>query len=487
MKKIILISTLILSSGLIFGQTAEKKWGIGLHFGTIQYKGDYGSEFFKFKDAHGAGMLSVSRYINPTWDVEGNISGGLLDYNWLNSNNTNGSFEGNLANVELLFKYKLIKRESRLAPYLFLGIGDGFYKNETFFPQGTNITFNFPMGGGLKVNMSPRLALDLRVAYHYTLTEFYDGIYPKTSQWNDQFLIPSIGIVFNVGKKDTDKDGISDRLDKCEATPLKVVVDAKGCPVDKDMDGIPDYLDTCPQVKGVSSAKGCTDMDGDGIADAEDTCPSIAGLANLKGCPDSDNDGIADADDKCPKIAGLASMGGCPDSDGDGITDAEDLCPNEKGIATMKGCPDKDGDGVSDKNDKCPIVKGTIANNGCPEVSAEVTNVLEQALKGVQFESGKDVIKKTSYGILDNVVKVMQQNPDYKLGIYGHTDSQGDDAKNLTLSQNRANAVKKYIADKNVDSSRMKAEGFGETKPVDTNETASGRAKNRRVEFKIEF
>ncbi|MFN8711843.1 MAG: OmpA family protein, partial [Bacteroidota bacterium] len=89
--------------------------------------------------------------------------------------------------------------------------------------------------------------------------------------------------------------------------------------------------------------------------------------------------------------------------------------------------------------------------------------------------------------ILDNVVKVMMENPEYKLSIEGHTDNQGDDAKNLDLSQRRANAVMKYLTDKGVDAKRLRATGYGETKPVDTNDTAPGRAKNRRVEFKIEF
>ena len=108
-------------------------------------------------------------------------------------------------------------------------------------------------------------------------------------------------------------------------------------------------------------------------------------------------------------------------------------------------------------------------------------------MRGIQFETGKDVIKKQSFLILDNVVKVMKENAEYKLVINGHTDNQGDDAKNLTLSQNRANAVKKYLSDKGVDASRLTATGYGETKPIDTNDTKEGRAKNRRVEFTVQF
>jgi outer membrane protein OmpA-like peptidoglycan-associated protein len=120
-----------------------------------------------------------------------------------------------------------------------------------------------------------------------------------------------------------------------------------------------------------------------------------------------------------------------------------------------------------------------------PVVSEETKKIFEQALQGVQFETGKDVIKAESFPILDNVVSVMKNNPEYKLEINGHTDNQGDAKMNLDLSNRRANAVKKYLTEKGVAENRMKAQGFGQTMPVADNTTAEGRAKNRRVEFKV--
>jgi len=108
-------------------------------------------------------------------------------------------------------------------------------------------------------------------------------------------------------------------------------------------------------------------------------------------------------------------------------------------------------------------------------------------LKGIQFESGKDIIKSSSYDILHNVATIMKDNPSYKLKIDGHTDSQGDDAKNMQLSKDRAAAVKKYLIEDGVDGSRLSAFGYGETVPKATNDTAAGRAENRRVEFTVEF
>ena len=203
--------------------------------------------------------------------------------------------------------------------------------------------------------------------------------------------------------------------------------------------------------------------------------------------PDSDKDGITDDMDKCPMVAGLDKFAGCPDTDGDGIQDSEDKCPKIAGTVAMNGCADSDKDGISDDMDKCPTIAGTKESMGCPEVSAKTKEVFEKALTGVQFESGKDVIKPVSFGILDNVAQIMNDNATYLLEINGHTDSQGDDAKNLDLSQRRSNAVKTYLSKKGVSANRMTPKGYGETVPIADNTTAVGRAKNRRVEFKVNF
>jgi OOP family OmpA-OmpF porin len=82
---------------------------------------------------------------------------------------------------------------------------------------------------------------------------------------------------------------------------------------------------------------------------------------------------------------------------------------------------------------------------------------------------------------------IMKRNPEYNLEIRGHTDSSGDDAANLDLSQRRAEAVMRYLSDRGVEAIRMTATGLGETMPVADNNTASGRARNRRVEFSVVF
>jgi len=88
---------------------------------------------------------------------------------------------------------------------------------------------------------------------------------------------------------------------------------------------------------------------------------------------------------------------------------------------------------------------------------------------------------------MNAIVKVMKDNPSYKLVIDGHTDDVGDDAMNLTLSENRASSVANYLIGRGVDPMRLTSNGYGESKPVDTNLTEKGRTRNRRVEFKVEF
>ena len=175
------------------------------------------------------------------------------------------------------------------------------------------------------------------------------------------------------------------------------------------------------------------------------------------------------------------------DADDDGVLDEVDECPTVPGSTATNGCPDTDGDLIIDKYDDCPRLFGVKENNGCPEITNETKAVLQEALRGIEFELASDVIRPVSYTILDKVVDVMQQNPDYNLKISGHTDDQGDDDSNLILSHKRAQATKKYLIEHGVEEKRLDAFGYGETKPVADNSTAEGRAQNRRVEFQIVF
>ena len=238
---------------------------------------------------------------------------------------------------------------------------------------------------------------------------------------------------------------------------------------------------------GLTIKFGGSDKDGDGIYDKDDACPEEAGLAEFQGCPDSDGDGIPDKDDACPFEAGSAEFKGCPDTDGDGVADNLDECPEVAGPRENNGCPwpDTDGDGVLDKDDKCPEVKGTVANNGCPELTEEHAAQLKQYAKTILFQTGKSSFQKQTYPVLNSIVSILKEYPDAKFTIEGHTDSTGGKALNQKLSEERAAAVKNFLVENGVDASRLSSAGYGPDKPIDTNNTAAGRANNRRVEINL--
>lgn len=210
---------------------------------------------------------------------------------------------------------------------------------------------------------------------------------------------------------------------------------------------------------------------------------------------DSDGDGVSDPNDKCPNVIGLARYDGCPipDTDGDGINDELDKCPGQAGTAKYDGCPvpDRDGDGINDELDKCPDVAGIAANDGCPETKGEVsdklTRVVNTNAQNIVFTGTTVTLMTKSNASLNNIVKILNENPDLKAKIEGHTDNAGDDAKNMTLSTNRAEAVKTYLVNKGISADRITTEGFGETMPIADNTTAAGRTKNRRVEIKLMY
>ena len=323
-----------------------------------------------------------------------------------------------------------------------IGVGGGY----TWVDDIGFGTMNF--GAGFRFWLSEQFGINVESTYKHAFEDVY-GI---------RHFQHSAGVIFTFGGKDTDGDGIYDKDDECPETP-----------------GLPEF-------------NGCPDSDGDGIEDRNDACPDVAGAAEFNGCPDTDGDGIADPDDACPTVAGLKSLGGCPDADGDGIKDSDDNCPNEAGPAANNGCPwpDSDGDGVLDKDDNCPDVAGTVANNGCPEVTVEVINTLNEYSKTILFDTGKSTIRQESYAVLQNIVDIMKEYPNTTFVIEGHTDSVGRDATNQKLSEDRAASVKSYLTTIGMESSRLISVGYGESRPIASNNTRAGRQENRRVEISLQ-
>ncbi len=460
-------------------QTPEKKTAISGWVSSLQYYGNLGDDFWNRSgvDIEVGGGGGITRYLTPTFDI--GVYGNYETYKFSSHDRLGENFESRIGMIDLGIKLKLnngkiLKEDAFVQPYLMAGPG--------FFLANSNGTVRNPGAGlsaplhtfatkprrgeafgeaGLRFRLSPSLYADLMTSYHYPFTDEVDGVVQNdVDKRNDRFLLHKVGLTYAFGKmQDEDKDGVSDKKDKCPGTPAGVAVDPYGCPLDKDGDGVPDYQDKCPDVKGLASMQGCPDRDGDGVTDADDACPDTPGKAELRGCPDSDNDGVIDQNDKCPNTpAGVR--------------------------VDASGCPlDRDGDGVPDYQDRCPDRAGPASNKGCPEIKAEAKKVLNEATKYINFDFNKATLKASSYPKLEQLVQIMNEYPDYSLSIAGHTDSKGADNFNLGLSYERAASARAYMLSKGIPAERIEARGYGETKPIADNATAAGQALNRRVDF----
>jgi len=151
------------------------------------------------------------------------------------------------------------------------------------------------------------------------------------------------------------------------------------------------------------------------------------------------------------------------------------------------GCPitDRDNDGVPDATDRCPDEPGPVSNQGCPEIKEEVMQKTAAIAKSIYFDLNSSKLQRRSYGPLDELVQILKDNPTYKIAIESHTDNSGTNEYNQKLSNNRSASVMKYLVNKGIDASRLTATGFGEEKPIATNDTKEGKSLNRRSELKL--
>lgn len=286
---------------------------------------------------------------------------------------------------------------------------------------------------------------------------------------------------------------------------------------DKDDDGIRDDVDACPDVKGELQSDpakdGCppADKDGDEVLDIEDACPSEAGLRNgdatKNGCPaDEDGDGIADIRDACPSAKGVPNAdpkkNGCPgDRDADSIVDASDACPDQAGPTSAdpkeNGCPpDRDGDTIKNAMDACPDEPGQSnadpKKHGCPATPglAKLTPngiAISQQIRFVVYGKEKhETVDPVSNGLLTEIKAVIDAHPEItKIEVQGHTDDSGSEAFNDSLSQMRADAVRRWLIEAGVPGEKLVAKGYGYSRPLGDNRVKTGRQQNRRVEFVV--
>ena len=417
-----------------YGQNPQLKSGIVFKKLFLDYQSQNGGSISKFDDYRHGFEIGFQRMLTDKVALNIPLRYGVVDSH-LDSINC---LKKTIASIDAQFQYQFIEPGRKVIPYVLAGLG-GVYEKEGEF------NLQVPAGLGFYFRLAPNAFINIQSEFRYSFSD------------NRNNLQHGIGFTYLIGKVTED-----------EVKPKPEMAKP-----DSDNDGIPDELDLCPNAFGSKELNGCPDKDGDGVADYLDKCPEVKGLKEFGGCPDSDNDGISDNEDECPKVAGPASNKGCPvkieepivlDSDGDGVEDSKDKCPKEKGSIASMGCPDADGDGIPDKEDK---------------------KTLEVAMQAVQFQTGSAVLKPESSIVLTQIADIMSRYPDFNMTISGHTDNTGSASANQTLSEKRAKSCFDFLIKKGVAAVRMSFAGYGESRPISTNDNEKGRTFNRRVEFNL--
>ncbi len=446
LKIAVLALLLITSFSNANAQDKENPWmltfgtnAIDISTNSDATSGYFGSYKFDGNDVNVIPWLSrvsLTRYIGKGFGLE--LAGAMnkVDRPW--GAGTDATFFG----LDLNVKYDLNNAFGQTGwfdPFLYAGLGENWV--------GSKNGLGLNLGAGFNAWISDNVGIN-----------FTSGYKKVNTPVDFKMFQHSIGLTWKLGNKDRDGDGVNNKEDKC------------------------------PDEAGLAEFDGCqdTDADKDGVTDCCDKCPEVPGLAEFDGCPDTDGDGVQDSKDKCPTVAGLKALHGCPDKDGDGVADGDDACPEVPGPKGNSGCPykDTDEDGVIDIIDRCVEIPGPASNEGCPEIFVDQETVNEAA-RGINFDTGKSVIRPEVSTILDHVAEILNQNQNlqFRFSIDGHTDSTGSAPRNMELSNARANAVKDYLVNRGVSANRLVTKGFGQTAPIDSNNTKEGRFNNRRVEI----
>ncbi|MCA9689993.1 MAG: OmpA family protein, partial [Myxococcales bacterium] len=367
--------------------------------------------------------------------------------------------DGNSATLFTFRPVALAQLPYRIAPFVRVGFGMIGISSSTL---GNDIDPSLNFGGGLKFYINRLLVLRLDVI---------DNVATAYGVGNDRShnLEVLLGLSLRLGKKKEERK----------------LIDSDGDTLyDPGQAGVPpEEEDACPMDPGPRENRGCPliDSDGDGLYD-----PGQYGVAPTD-------------EDRCPVEPGPRENQGCPllDSDGDTLYDPGqpvdaseiDACPNEPGPRELQGCPDRDGDGIIDIKDQCPDEAETFNQykdaDGCPDEVPTKLKKFTGIIKGIYFDVDKDTIKPRSKPILDRAVTVLTEFSDTRIRIEGHTDTDGSHEHNMDLSKRRAESVKRYFVEHGIDASRIETEGYGPDVPIADNKSAKGKAKNRRIEFKL--
>jgi len=427
MKRILLSTALLLASATM---AQDYKYEVSPMIGYNFSEGNLGMDsdgYFvgglelQFNSADSKISPEFSLYVSPSADYE--VNGDTNVYR--------GAFNG-------VYTFDAV---NSMVPFAKLGGGIEKFSTERY---GNEDGFFFDAGAGVKVPFTKQLAFKAEAIYMAKVNHTHAGN-------ADSNLMTLVGLTYSFGAMapkeapavkeeveevvivvvDADKDGVNDDIDKCLNTPANSTVDATGCIVvlDDDNDGVANGIDSCPNTPaGIKvDAKGCNiDTDNDGVVNDMDSCPNTpAGTkVDAKGCD--------------------------VDMDHDGVLNEQDLCENT------------------------PLGEA-VNSDGCPAISH-----LE-----INFENNSYKVKQESLANIEKFAQFLTKNTNYSAKIVGYTDSRGSASYNQKLSEKRAKEVERLLIADGVNPSQLSAEGRGEANPIATNDTAEGRAKNRRIEAEL--
>lgn len=437
-------STTVIEPALFSGNQGYRTWSIGLHAGVMAPFAASGgrNDFSKWKPT-----LEYGGYIkfqtSHVFGLQLDVMRGSLEANndklWVGqppispykSFKTDVNWAASLSGVVTLGNINWSQLHTSIQPYLSIGGGAVNFKPTMITSAGTSVRFNsegsnteffIPAGLGIKANLSPSVNLDLGYTMAFVDADNLDGYLKGPAYNSDKFSYAHIGLEFILGK--TTKPQLARHN-----APAQLA---------KSMQDKNDALSAAMAAAEERHNRQMAEMNA-----------MRSDMNRMK--MDSDGDGVSDYFDKCPNTSAGVKVDGA-------------------GCALPVAVPAKD-----------TVIK---VYNNTYVITEEDKKIVNEAIRNLEFDFAKSTIRARSYPYLNRVAELLVKKG-FSLKLGGHTDNVGSDQANMRLSKDRAESVKNYLVSQNASSSRIEAVGYGESQPVSSNKTATGRQQNRRVEFTL--
>jgi outer membrane protein OmpA-like peptidoglycan-associated protein len=458
---------------------------IGVAFGAMSYEGDLDRPTLaNTKEINFAGGLFVRKHLGDHFAVRGNLLFGKIsgkdanftDPAWRQQRNykftspvteLSGQLEWNilgnhraytttaLEDVENGRRYTRYTTSFKktLLPYLFAGGGAITTNPTTNFNaawddtntsaanmktdiadgQGAKTRFGVHAGAGINAHLAPNWVLGAELGFRTAFTDYFDGISATANaKKNDWYLFGGLNLAYRLSNNNNK---------------------------DTDGDGIPDKLDACPNAAGKTENHGCP-VQADKVSVVKTEPPVIVTPVVIE---------ATKVVEKATEVVVNQPV----------VKTAEPAVEVVKEVVKAEPIP------VATPAVEVVKVETTRPTSSTVVLEKSEETALNYAFKGVQFETSKAVLLTQSYSSLNNIVTILKKYPTYTMRIEGNTDNQGNESANQSLSQRRAETCLAYLVKQGIDANRLSAFGLGSTQPIAANNTLEGRQKNRRVEFKL--